>query len=162
MQFFLLKIPKYFGAIIADPPQALNTLEKQHLVMWFGGTSRLTPVWLENRTAVWSKQHSQVVKLHISTYSCSFLSLLYIVSSFAYGVTSFVLIFSVINLWKLNLEKRGGGTGRGSANVCSRFDNGIMSGRVWIVPTHSGTHIQSNAHRQKHTQALHKLSQGII
>lgn len=161
MQFFLLKIPKYFGAIIADPPQALNTLEKQHLVMWFGGTSRLTPVWLENRTAVWSKLHSQVVKLHISTISM-FVFVFIVHCVFICPWCHIVCFFSVINLWKLNLEKRGGGNVRGSANVCSRFDNGIMPGRVWIVPTHSGTHIQSNAHRQKHTQALHKLSQGII
>lgn len=40
---------------------------------------------------------------------------------------------------------------RGSANVCGRFDNGILSGRVWIVPTHIHAHTGIDTHTETHT-----------
>lgn len=30
--------------------------------------------------------------------------------------------------------------GGGSVNVCILFNNGILSGQVWIVPTHSAAY----------------------
>ena len=42
----------------------------------------------------------------------------------------------------------GGGSG---GNVCSRFDNGILSGRVWIVPTHIHAHTDVGTHAETHT-----------
>lgn len=40
-----------------------------------------------------------------------------------------------------------------AANVCSWFDNGILSGRVWIVPTHihAHTHTGIGTHAETHT-----------